>query len=203
MKFRILLVLTVVCAFLLSGCSFINMEPRLQSEAKLAPDAMGIWGRPAEYGVEELGDVEGRASCVYLFMFWPIAGDTVSLDIPVISTPAVALDRLGMVAAAHAIDRKPGADGLYISRTAKSGQYFLIFSRKEVSVKGKALKLKNLGVISEERADRIRALRALTGAGETTLVPPSETPQTLSEMIARLLSPSGTPKPAAREPLKR
>lgn len=169
MSSRILFVTIMVCAFLLSGCSFVNMNPYLQNGASLNPESMKIWARPMEYGLEDLGDVDARAYCVYLFGFWAIAGDTVSIKIPFLGKDKADVGKLGMVAAARAIDRKPGANGIYVLRTEESGLNFFLFKKKNIVVRGKALKIKDLGIVTEERADRIRALGVLpAGATEGT-----------------------------------
>lgn len=178
MRAKVLLSGLGVFAVLLSGCSSFNRTPHLTGNGGLDPESMNVWARPLEFGIEDAGAVQGTAFTVKVLGF-TIEGDAPSTtSVMAFFGPLLGktdrIDSLAKIAATRAIESKSGADGVYITHMdVKTQGLFFLYSKKEVEIKGKAVRLKNLGTVSLKRADRIRALEALgeTEVGVTGLLP--------------------------------
>jgi hypothetical protein len=128
--------------------------------------------------MEDAGAVQGKAFTVKVLGF-RIEGDAPSAtSVMAFLGPMLGksgrIDSLAKIAATRAIESKAGADGVYITHMdIKTQGILFIYSKKEVQIKGKAVRLKSLGTVSLKRADRIRALEALgeTEVGISGLLP--------------------------------
>ena len=178
MRAKVMLSGLGVFAVLLSGCSSFNRTPHLTANGGLAPESMSVWARPLEFAIEDAGAVQGKAFTVKVLGF-TIEGDAPSTtSVMAFLGPMLGksdrIDSLAKIAATRAIESKAGADGVYITHMdIKTQGILFIYSKKEVQIKGKAVRLKSLGTVSLKRADRIRALEALgeTEVGLSGLLP--------------------------------
>lgn len=172
MPIMLRMLLTFGLMTILTGCTSIGRNPHIRENGSLDPEPVTIWSRPAEFGVQIIGDISGTAFTTRLFGF-TVGGDSVQMANPyALLREGDTLGPLERVAAAHAIDSQPGADGIYVIQTSSSSTNIAwIYTNKSVTVRGKALKLEDLGYVSEERADRARALESLSQSSHPGVIP--------------------------------
>ncbi len=169
-------VLGIVIASL-SGCAFSDNIAHLSSPAALGPEPAQIWSRPAELGVDVLWDenLQGEAFTTKLLGF-TIAGD--DADISVIQATPFAIffqpdfddSALARIAIAHAVDQSATSQGMYVLRTERKGINLFVYSNERVKVRGKGVKLDDLGPVSVERSDRYHQILALPRSSDRTAV---------------------------------
>lgn len=157
----------VVCIALVAlglvGCTCLGPRDMIANYGDLQSQTMAIRSRPSEFGLETLGNTRGSASVTKLFGI-KIKGDRGMAAITFLTKPEGHIP-LGLeaIAASRAIDYTPGADGLYIVRVKKERTGLLpIYWTNDVTVKGKALKVKDLGIMEVERWDRLRTVEVLS-----------------------------------------
>lgn len=141
-----------------SGCSSLSREAHLTSDGALQAAPAAIAMRPHELGLEPVGDAEGSAS-TEKFLFFTISGDKPGdLSMPVFGSGAKSdLERLACWRAAQS----NGGDAFYLTSTAWEKEGFLgIYRKRSVKVTGKSLKIKDMGHLSVERAERIKTVKA-------------------------------------------
>lgn len=148
--------IAVVCVLgvamsLVSGCSSLMGKNNLTSNGSLSSESMSITARPREFGLQMIGDCEGVAT-TEKFLFFTIKGDKApNLRMPVYGNKSKgALETLACYRAA----KSNGGDAFYSITTEWNKENVLFIYRKyRVKVKGKSLKLTDLGDLSEKRAD--------------------------------------------------
>lgn len=148
--------LAVLCLFgvaisMVSGCSSMMKKSHLTADGSLSSEAMTITARPREFGLEMIGDAEGSAA-TEKFLFFTIGGDKAGdVSMPVYGNKSKSgLETLACYRAARSQD----GDAFYSVSTEWDKQNVLgIYRKYSVKVKGKVLRLSDLGDLSEERAD--------------------------------------------------
>lgn len=146
-----------------TGCTTFTKTPHINNAGGLADEGMQVVARPIEYGVDEVGDAEGSAAYQKILGF--TVGDTVgsggifkSLFGSPDSGPLAEL-------ASYRAAKSKGGDGFYrvTTETEEFGIGF-IYQRVSIKVTGKALKLKNLGMMSQDRSDALAKAKASGGS---------------------------------------
>jgi hypothetical protein len=152
-----------------AGCSTNQVSPTVIDTSSARFESLNSWSRPVELAVDVLQETEGEAYTEKIF-WWTIEGDSprVSFLSWVFAGDGQEITSLGRVAAARAIDRTPEADGLYITRIENDSKNYFIYRKERVKVTGRALKINDLGTVSQDRADKVRESRAAVGAGGVT-----------------------------------
>lgn len=143
-----------------TGCASFSKTPHVNNTGGLSDEAMQVVARPIEYGVEEVGDAEGRASYQRILGIFT-TGDTVGsggLLQNIFGRPdSGPLAELASYRAA----KSKGGDGFYrVTTETEEFSVPLLFERREIKVTGKALKLKNLGMMSQDRSDALAKAKA-------------------------------------------
>lgn len=135
-----------------TGCSSLMTENYLTRNGSLAAQPMLVVTRPHEYSLDTLGDATGTAR-TEKFLFFTVAGDRPDVTVPIIGKQARnGLETLACYRAAKSL----GGDAFYaVSSEWERETYFLgIYRKAVVTVNGKSLKLKDIGELSPERADK-------------------------------------------------
>ncbi len=160
-----------VMALAVTGCATGNrayMDSALQNRA----EAASVWNRPQEVGFDLGAEITGEAQrqCVLGFVCWG-AEDGGSLD--AISgllgsilgggAQAPSVDPLVRAAAAIAVRDTPKTDGIFIVSHETDLFNIFVYSKRNAKVRGKAITLRPIGEVSQERADKYRNLRAVGG----------------------------------------
>lgn len=163
MKKLILLAVLVGGVAGTTGCTTFTKTPHINNAGGLADDAMQVVARPIEYGVEEVGDAEGTAAYQKILGF--TVGDTVGSG--GILKGLFGSPDSGPLAelASHRAAKSKGGDGFY--RVTTETEHFgigFIYERVNIKVTGKALKLKNLGMMSQDRSDALSKAKASGGS---------------------------------------
>jgi hypothetical protein len=168
----------------LAGCAGISNGTKNTAPLtdNTAPNFEGqrIWGRPLETVIELGQDIRGEAdSTSVLFGLIATGPDTVdglSGSLLMFASNLFsggsnqASDPLVSSAAGNAA-LNANADGIYVTHVDVDGANYLgIYGKRHAVVVGKAIKLKVVGEVSEERSDRDRLLRAIGGGA--VLLPP-------------------------------
>lgn len=169
MKKLIILTLLVVVALSVTSCATTyDKKAFMKGEAAFSAEPNSMWARPTEIGYEIVGDVEGTAEFSKLFGYIPLGDSPAAAGLTgIFGTGA---DNVGARCAAYDALKTIGADGIYITSiytTTTSG----IVTKETVTVKGKALKLVDLGTVDQERADAVRYLNANGGLDKGNLAP--------------------------------
>lgn len=168
MKKPIILMLLVIVAFAVTSCSTTyDKNISMKGDASLKTESNVMWARPTEMGYEIMGDVEGTAEFSKLFGFIPL-GDSPATGLTGIF--GTGSDNVGVRYAAYDALKTIGADGIYITATYTAVTQGIVTTEK-VTIKGKALKLVDLGVVDEKRADTVRYLGGSGSLDKTNLAP--------------------------------
>jgi hypothetical protein len=146
------LAMTMSLAF---GCKAIKKKDMMIGKPSIGTEKQKVWHRPVEVTYEFAPICEGESSTNRLFGLFRVAGD------PAAGGPSLnlfgggggGLDGNGTWAAARAID-SGAADGLYLTRVETEKNIVFPMWSKRTYVKGRCLKLKELGTINQER-DRL------------------------------------------------
>ncbi|MBM4148016.1 MAG: hypothetical protein FJ224_03110 [Lentisphaerae bacterium] len=137
-----------------SGCATGLKNAHINSTGGLRDESMTVLSRPLEYGLETLGDASGEAYTKQ-FLWFVLDGDKVSVDVLLpgilVSDP---LERIACYRAAKSLN----GDGFYkvTSEWDRISVLGCLYREKRVRVTGKALKIKDLGLMDAKRADEIR-----------------------------------------------
>ena len=162
-----------------------TQDPLLDIYARMGAEIDAIALRPVEYGVEDLGIVQGKSYQVIkknrFFKklrtgrpYTVLEGDNPLSDMTVMITGAPKLSELETLAAARAIASTSGAEALYITQKDVTQDITGRKTRREVVITGRALALKDMGTMPAERFDertnargRAHGLSAGYGPGMT------------------------------------
>lgn len=143
--------------------------------AGMRPEPAAMWSRPQEVGYSLGERLQGQAAvtCILKFICWGaedgglggifsgVAGAVGSMLGREAQAPA---DPLVRAAAAVAVMSAPAeTDGIYVLNHETDSFDIFIFSRRSATVIGKAVRLKPIGEVSQERADKERYLKAMSG----------------------------------------
>ncbi|MBM7116612.1 hypothetical protein [Archangium primigenium] len=164
--------LSVLAVFLAvtTGCATTGrayMDSGLSNRAEPA----SVWNRPQEVGFDWGAEISGAATyqCVAVFICWGAedggALDGVGALIGSITGRGGAVaDPLVRAAAANAVKGTPKTDGIYVVSHETDSFNILIYKKRTATVRGKAITVKTLGEVSQDRSDRNRNLNALGGS---------------------------------------
>ena len=139
------------------GCRSIAKKDMVVGASKLSAETQQVWHRPNEVTYEFLDYCEAASSTSRFLGIWPrTAGDPVpgGLTLPTFGATA-GLGANGKWAVARAVDGK-SADGMYILRIEDEKNVVFPIWTTRTKVRGKCLRLKDLGMLNSERADQNR-----------------------------------------------
>lgn len=159
---HIAIALTVAAAAATTGCQNMAGMNHQITTGSLDAEPLRVMSREQEFGVEVVGNASGTAEN-RKFLFFTIGGDRIDASLPMYgSRGGSQLERLASLRAA----RSQNGDAFYLVTTeTEKANILWIYRREKVSVSGKALRTKDLGTISAERADDLRKT-AMTGHTE-------------------------------------
>ncbi len=157
-------------AVIATGCAH-GQRSYIDPTAAMAPEPVSMWTRPQEVGYTLGERIQGEASktCILGFICWGAddggVGAIVSGLIGTIMGQAAPSDPLVRAAAAGAVLSAPQeTDGIYVLNHESDEFNIYIYYRRSARVIGKAVRLHPIGEVSQERADKVRNLRAASGA---------------------------------------
>ncbi len=164
--------LLLMVAFALIGtaaCSTVDRTPQAIDNARMQNEAMTSWTRPVEISYEFVGDVEGSSEFTRIFGITtgeaPRGGGGRLAELSTLLLGTITGDQARApyvnLAAANAISTID-ADGIYVTsvEVTTTGLGFLFYTQT-TRVKGKAIRIVDLGVVDQDRADNMRYIRAL------------------------------------------
>ncbi|MEW6434914.1 MAG: hypothetical protein AB1730_25720 [Myxococcota bacterium] len=180
------IVAVAALAATLVGCAH-GQDVKANANAGFAPEAMRLWSRPQEFGYTLGERLQGEASynCVLMFICWGAEGGgdifgSISNAIGALSpfrfggASVKEADPLVNAAAANAVLSAPTeTDGIYVLNHETDSFNIFLYSRRSARVIGKAMRLHPIGEVSQERADKERFLRAMSGGGSVIQMPSS------------------------------
>ncbi len=164
------LVAVASLAVVAMGCAH-GQRSYIDPTAGMSPEPAAMWSRPQEVGYTLGERIQGEASmnCVLFVICWGAddggAGAALSGIIGALTGQSAPSDPLVRAAAAGAVLSAPQeTDGIYVLNHETDSFNIIIYSRKSARVIGKAVRLHPIGEVSQERADKVRNLRAASGA---------------------------------------
>ena len=163
--------LVLVAAFMVvtaAACSTVDRSPQAMDNARMQNEAMTSWTRPVEISYEFVGDVEGTSDFTRVFGITtgeaPRGGGRLA-EISTLLLGAISGDQANApyvnLAASNAISGID-ADGIYVTHieVTTTGLGHLFYTQT-TRVKGKAIRIVDLGIVDQDRADNLRYLQAL------------------------------------------
>lgn len=169
-----------------AGCNTLNdANAYFSDKALLRGETHSVWARPTEVGYDVLdGEIVGESetTSVIYGVFYngtasPGIGDAFIGIINAIAgrNNVSADDPAVRAAAADAVAKANGVDGIYMTQETDTGTSILwgFYAHRKVTVRGHPLRLKVIGQVSQERSDKIRELQAI-GGGRNQLVFPTD-----------------------------
>ena len=163
--------LLVVLLIATTGCSTVDKRLAASAEAALAPESPTTCARPVEITFELGDDIVGQASYQVILGTGEVPGSAGS---GLLTTSTMLLGSISgkqaqdpqISTAAYKAAESAGADGIYVTGVEIEEDTFLrIYKRREITVRGKALNIVNLGQVDEARADNARYIRMLPDGG--------------------------------------
>lgn len=152
------------------GCAH-GQRSYIDSTTSMAPEPAALWARPQEVGYTLGERIQGEASrnCILMFICWGAddggAGAAISGIIGALTGQAAPSDPLVRAAAAGAVLSAPQeTDGIWVLNHETDSFNIFIFSRSSARVIGKAVRLHPIGEVSQERADKVRFLKAASSS---------------------------------------
>ena len=137
---------------LLTSCNTVDSNAKLAANASFNPASHGMWTRPNEVGYEIQGDIVGEHEYTTILAFTIGEEPTGSSNLLSIILPGDDTnDPMIKAAALKAVESAPGSDGIYITSHSVTVSGIPGFRTYRSRVKGKAIKLVDLGRVSEER----------------------------------------------------
>lgn len=167
--FKHLIALSALAAISV-GCAH-GQRSYIDSTTGMAPEPAALWARPQEVGYTLGERIQGEASrnCILMFICWGAddggAGAAISGIIGALTGQAAPSDPLVRAAAAGAVLSAPQeTDGIWVLNHETDSFNIFIFSRSSARVIGKAVRLHPIGEVSQERADKVRMLKAASSS---------------------------------------
>ena len=152
------------------GCAH-GQRSYIDPTAAMAPEPAAMWSRPQEVGYTLGERIQGEASmnCIFFVICWGAEdggiGAALSGIIGSLTGQSAPADPLVRAAAAGAVLSAPQeTDGIYVLNHETDSFDIFIFTRKSARVIGKAVRLHPIGEVSQERADKVRMLKAASGS---------------------------------------
>lgn len=163
--------LLVVSLFGVLGMGCLHgQRAYIDPTASMAPEPAAMWSRPQEVGYTLGERIQGEASlnCILYLICWGAEdggiGGAVSGLIGALTGQSAPADPLVRAAAAGAVLSAPQeTDGIYVLNHETDAFNIIVFSRRTARVVGKAVRLHPIGEVSQERADKVRNLKAASG----------------------------------------
>ncbi|MFW5742243.1 MAG: hypothetical protein ACOC2D_03125 [Spirochaetota bacterium] len=168
------IVLLVAVLLVVSGCSTIDKRLAASANASLSPEPLTTWARPVEITFELGDDIVGEAAYQVILGIFKTGEVPASAGGGLLSASTMLLGSItGKQAqdpqintAAYKAAQSAEADGIYVTGVEIQEDSFLqIYKRREITVRGKALNIVNLGQVDEARADNARYIRLLPDGG--------------------------------------
>lgn len=135
----------------MSGCSSMTKNTHAADTASFDAQAGQIVTRPTEYTYKTLGTASGRASQTNV-LFWTVKGDSTQASIK----GTIGSSDLENLAAFRAVQSMKGDAFFKLTTQANESGFWPFFTKTDVLVTGKVLKIEDLGVVTAERADSLQ-----------------------------------------------
>lgn len=160
-----------------------GQQAYMDPAASMRPESISTWSRPQEFSFTMGDRITGEVarSCILFAICWGAedggATDLIQGIIGSITgrTSGPTIDPLVRAAAAGAVFDATAAgnevDGIYVLNHETDSFNIGVYMRKSARVVGRAVKLKPLGEVSQERADKERYLRAMSRGGSIIQMP--------------------------------
>jgi hypothetical protein len=164
------LVAVALFAVVAMGCAH-GQRSYIDPTAAMAPEPAAMWSRPQEVGYTLGERIQGEAAmnCILFVICWGAedggVGAALSGIIGSLTGQSAPADPLVRAAAAGAVLSAPQeTDGIYVLNHETDSFNIIIYTRRSARVIGKAVRLHPIGEVSQERADKVRNLRAASGS---------------------------------------
>ncbi len=152
------------------GCAH-GQRAYVDPPAGMAPEPASLWTRPQEVGYTLGERIQGEAAqnCIFMAICWGNEGgsftDSIGAIAGIFTGRSAVGDPLVSAAAAGAVMSAPTeTDGILVLNHETDSFNIFIFSRRSARVIGKAVRFHPIGEVSQERADKVRMLKAASGA---------------------------------------
>jgi hypothetical protein len=152
------------------GCAH-GQRSYIDPTAQMNPEPAAMWSRPQEVGYTLGERIQGEAAinCLFMFICWGAEdggiGSAFAGIIGALTGQSAPSDPLVRAAAAGAVLSAPTeTDGIFVLNHETDSFNIFLYSRRSARVIGKAVRLHPIGEVSQERADKVRNLKAMSGA---------------------------------------
>ena len=152
------------------GCAAHGQKSYIDATSNMRPEPAAMWSRPQEVGYTLGERLQGEAvqTCILFVICWGADDGGLAGLFGAIGGDSPG-DPIVRAAAAGAVLSAPTeTDGIYVLNHETDSFNMFIFSRKSARVIGKAVRLHPIGEVSQERADKVRNLKAMS-AGNITM----------------------------------
>lgn len=153
-----------------SGCAAHGQRAYMDPTATMRPEPASMWTRPQEVGYTLGERLTGEASrtCILWVICWGAddggAGAALSGLLGAATGDSAPSDPIVRAAAAGAVLAAPTeTDGILVLNHETNSFDIFIMSTKSARVIGKAVRLHPIGEVSQERVDKVRNLKAMSG----------------------------------------
>ncbi|MGQ0505730.1 MAG: hypothetical protein ACT4TC_10465 [Myxococcaceae bacterium] len=161
----------VLGAILFTGCA-TGSRAYMDSPLSNHSEPASVWNRPQEVGFDWGEEISGEASrsCVLYFICWGyedggILDGLTGLVGGILGRGGVAVqDPLVRAAASVAVNKTPKADGVFVTSHETDSFDIFIYKHRSAKVKGKAITVRAIGEVSQDRSDKVRNLSSINGA---------------------------------------
>lgn len=162
-------VVLMAVAMSATGCIH-GQRAYMDATTGMRPEAAAMWSRPQEVGYTLGERLTGEAAktCILMFICWGaddggMAG-VFSGIVGSLTGQSAPADPLVRAAAAGAVLSSPTeTDGIYVLNHETDDFNIFVYSHRSAKVVGKAVRLKPIGEVSQDRADKERYLKAMSG----------------------------------------
>lgn len=152
------------------GCAH-GQRSYIDPVAAMNPEPAAMWSRPQEVGYTLGERIQGEAAinCIFWVICWGAEdggiGSAFAGLLGAATGQSAPSDPLVRAAAAGAVLSAPTeTDGIFVLNHETDSFNIFLYSRRTARVIGKAVRLHPIGEVSQERADKVRNLRAMSGA---------------------------------------
>ena len=149
----------VTLLVLLSGCTFMGNKANLSKNGGMSTKPLQIISRENEYALEDAGEITGESYNEKLLFFFNVAGDPTRTTVPIfgnkISNPVEKM-------ACYKAVEENGMDAIYVISIEREVSNFIFFKKEKVKVRGRGLKMKNLGMVDLERSDKLKIIENMS-----------------------------------------
>lgn len=148
------------------GCAAHGQKSYIDPVSSMRPEPAAMWTRPQEVGYTLGERIQGEATqtCLFVVICWGADDGGLSGLFGAIGGDSPG-DPIVRAAAASAVLGAPTeTDGIYVLNHETDTFNMFLFTRKSARVIGKAVRLHPIGEVSQERADKVRNLKAMSGS---------------------------------------